>query len=227
MKELCHKLVMNRVRPYYLYQCDLVHGAGHFRTPVATGIEIMEALRGHTSGYAIPTYVVDAPGGGGKIPVMPNYVISQSADKVVMRNYEGYISAYTQPEAYTRHDPKTCPECIAQAKNRGEMGQRGVNGLLAGERLFIAPEGFTETHERQTHEQNPPEQRRAAEVDLLESSLHGLDAMEVLQVKASDGHNGGNSKHYANGKAQISGKGQFTCDVKVYANGHATSVSHS
>ena len=79
IKELCHKLVMNRVRPYYLYQCDLVQGAGHFRTPVSVGLEIMEALRGHTSGYAIPTYVIDAPGGGGKIPILPNYVLSQSA----------------------------------------------------------------------------------------------------------------------------------------------------
>jgi hypothetical protein len=107
------------------------------------------------------------------------------------------------------------------------MGQRGESGLLAGERLYIAPEGFTETHERQTNEQNPPEQSHAAEADLLESSLHSLDAMEVLQAKASDSHNGGNGKHYANGKAQIGGKGQFTCDVKVSANGHANGVSHS
>jgi lysine 2,3-aminomutase len=71
-RQLVHDLVRIRVRPYYLYQCDLVEGAGHFRTPVAKGIEIIEGLRGHTSGYAVPTYVVDAPGGGGKIPVMPN-----------------------------------------------------------------------------------------------------------------------------------------------------------
>lgn len=148
MKELCHKLVVNRVRPYYLYQCDLVHGAGHFRTPVATGIEIMEALRGHTSGYAIPTYVIDAPGGGGKVPVMPNYVISQSADKVVVRNYEGYISAYTQPDHYTRHDPKTCPACQANAAGNPTLGQGGVSSLLSGEKLFLAPEGFTQLHER-------------------------------------------------------------------------------
>ena len=89
MKELMHKLVRNRVRPYYLYQCDLVEGAGHFRTTVSKGIEIIEGLRGHTSGYAIPTYVVDAPGGGGKIPVMPQYLISQAPGKVVLRNFEG------------------------------------------------------------------------------------------------------------------------------------------
>jgi lysine 2,3-aminomutase len=155
MKELCHKLVINRVRPYYLYQCDLVHGAGHFRTPVATGIEIMEALRGHTSGYAIPTYVIDAPGGGGKVPVMPNYVISQSVDKVVVRNYEGYISAYTQPDHYTRHDPKTCPSCQANA-DKHTVGQDGVSALLAGEKLYLAPEGFTEVHERSSDTQAVP-----------------------------------------------------------------------
>ena len=75
-RALVHKLVANRIRPYYLYQCDLVEGSGHFRTPVGKGLEIMEGLRGHTSGYAVPTYVIDAPGGGGKIPVMPNYLIS-------------------------------------------------------------------------------------------------------------------------------------------------------
>src|SRR5205823_4886266 len=84
-RALVHKLVEMRVRPYYLYQCDLVEGSGHFRAPVGKGLEIMEGLRGHTSGYAIPTYVIDAPGGGGKIPVMPNYLISYSDHKVVLR----------------------------------------------------------------------------------------------------------------------------------------------
>src|SRR5690606_32194742 len=92
--------------------------------------------------------VVDAPGGGGKIPVMPNYVISQSVDKVVLRNYEGYISAYTQPETYARHDAKTCPACQANARDGATM-QSGVSGLLSGERMYIAPEGFAVTHARQ------------------------------------------------------------------------------
>jgi lysine 2,3-aminomutase len=147
MKELCHKLVMNRVRPYYLYQCDMVHGAGHFRTPVAVGIEIMEALRGHTSGYAIPTYVIDAPGGGGKVPVMPNYLVSQSMDRVVVRNYEGYLSAYTQPDRYARHDAATCPACQARRAQQQDQ-QGGISRLLAGEQLYIAPEGFSTTHAR-------------------------------------------------------------------------------
>lgn len=89
MKKLVHELVKMRVRPYYIYICDLSLGIGHFRTPVSKGIEIIENLRGHTSGYAVPTFVVDAPGGGGKIPVMPNYVISQAPNRVVLRNYEG------------------------------------------------------------------------------------------------------------------------------------------
>ena len=105
MRQLVQDLVRIRVRPYYIYQCDLVEGAGHFRTPVSKGIEIIEALRGHTSGYAVPTFVVDAPGGGGKIPVGPNYLISQSDHKIVLRNYEGYVTAYEEPVAYTAARP--------------------------------------------------------------------------------------------------------------------------
>ncbi len=105
MKSLLHKLVQNRVRPYYLYQCDLSEGLSHFRTPIGKGIEIMESLVGHTSGFARPTYVIDAPGGGGKIPVMPNYIISWSTNKVVLRNYEGVITTYEEPSSY---EPKFC-----------------------------------------------------------------------------------------------------------------------
>ncbi|NEO89611.1 MAG: lysine 2,3-aminomutase [Moorea sp. SIO3G5] len=101
-KALVHRLVQNRVRPYYLYQCDLVQGAGHFRTPVSVGVEIVEGLRGHTSGYAVPTYVIDAPGGGGKVPVSPNYVLSHGHRHVVLRNFQGMISTYIEPEYYER-----------------------------------------------------------------------------------------------------------------------------
>jgi lysine 2,3-aminomutase len=146
MKELVHKLVRNRVRPYYLYQCDLVEGAGHFRTPISKGIEIMEALRGHTSGYAIPTYVVDAPGGGGKIPVGPQYLISQTPGKSVLRNYEGFITTYTEPDTYEKHDPNTCPSC--QRTQQIENRQQGVAGLLQGKAMTIEPAGFHETHLR-------------------------------------------------------------------------------
>ena len=96
MKKLVHELLQIRVRPYYIYQCDPVKGTQHFRTPVAVGINIMEKLRGHTSGYAIPTYVIDGPGGGGKIPVGPNYILSQAKGKYVLRNYKGKIYTYLE-----------------------------------------------------------------------------------------------------------------------------------
>jgi lysine 2,3-aminomutase len=115
MKKLVHKLVQNRVRPYYLYQCDLSEGLSHFRTPVGKGIEIIESLIGHTSGFAVPTYVIDAPGGGGKIPIMPTYLISWSTNKVILRNYEGIITTYKEPDSY---EPifcdRNCKDCKLQ-----------------------------------------------------------------------------------------------------------------
>jgi lysine 2,3-aminomutase len=142
-RQLVQDLIRIRVRPYYLYQCDLVEGAGHFRTPVAKGIEIMEALRGHTSGFAVPQYIIDAPGGGGKIPVSPNYLLSMSDHKIVLRNYEGYITTYEEPVDYL-------PSMAAKYKleKRFEPGQSGVIGLLEGEHMFIKPEGFDEVHDR-------------------------------------------------------------------------------
>jgi len=144
-RKLVQSLVRIRVRPYYLYQCDLVEGAGHFRTPVAKGIEIIEGLRGHTSGFAVPTYVVDAPGGGGKIPVMPNYMISASDHKVVLRNYEGFITSYEEPIEYEPHDASRCRYCKERTI---EPGQSGVLGLLEGEHMVIKPEGFDHVHFR-------------------------------------------------------------------------------
>ena len=141
-RQLVQDLVRIRVRPYYLYQCDLVEGAGHFRTPVAKGIEIMEGLRGHTSGYAVPNYVIDAPGGGGKIPVMPNYLISMSDHKIVLRNFEGFITTYEEP---TDYDPK---QAAKPRFKRPEPGQEGITGLLDGEKMLIKPEGFDQLHER-------------------------------------------------------------------------------
>ncbi len=112
MKKLFQLLLKNRCRPYYIYQCDLTEGLEHFRTRVSKGVEIMEFLRGHTSGLANPYFVVDAPGGGGKIPVMPNYVISMSDSRVVLRNYEGKIFMYPEPKhTDSPHDYKTCIYC--------------------------------------------------------------------------------------------------------------------
>lgn len=142
-RQLVHQLVRIRVRPYYMYQCDLVEGAGHFRTAVAKGIEIMEGLRGHTSGFAVHQYIIDAPGGGGKIPISPNYQISMSDHKIVLRNYEGYITTYEEPVDYK-------PDDAAKYKleKRPEPGQSGITGLLDGENMFIKPEGFDGLHDR-------------------------------------------------------------------------------
>ncbi len=145
MKSLLHKLVQNRVRPYYLYQCDLSEGLSHFRTPVGKGIEIMESLIGHTSGFARPTYVIDAPGGGGKVPVMPNYIISWSTNKVVLRNYEGVITTYKEPDSYeARLCDRNCEDCNLELKFDAdeEIAESGINELLsdASDRIALIPE---------------------------------------------------------------------------------------
>lgn len=133
MKKLVHELVKMRVRPYYIYQCDLSMGIEHFRTPVSKGLEIIEGLRGHTSGYAVPTFVVDAPGGGGKTPVMPQYVVSQAPGKVVLRNFEGVITTYTEPDDYKNEcNCKYCQE------NRSTSIE-GVSSLLEGRAMTIEP----------------------------------------------------------------------------------------
>ncbi len=137
MKDLVRKLVKIRVRPYYIYQCDLSMGLEHFRTPVSKGIEIIEALRGHTSGFAVPTFVIDAPGGGGKTPVMPNYVISQSPHKVVLRNFEGVITTYTEPSDYVGECH--CPECERKRKENIAGFSEGVASLHEGQRMSLEP----------------------------------------------------------------------------------------
>ena len=137
MKDLVRKLVKIRVRPYYIYQCDLSMGLEHFRTPVSKGIEIIEALRGHTSGFAVPTFVIDAPGGGGKTPVMPNYVISQSPHKIVLRNFEGVITTYTEPSDYVGECH--CPECERKRKENIAGFSEGVASLHEGQRMSLEP----------------------------------------------------------------------------------------
>jgi lysine 2,3-aminomutase len=103
MKSLMHSLLTMRVKPYYLYQCDPIKGSGHFRTPVHKGIEIMEALRGHTTGYACPTFVVDAPGGGGKILLAPDAIAGRDGDDLLLRNFEGRIFRYPDPGGKLGH----------------------------------------------------------------------------------------------------------------------------
>lgn len=141
MKVLVQKLVKNRVRPYYLYQCDLSEGLSHFRTPVGAGIEIMESLRGHTSGFAVPTYVVDAPGGGGKIPMMPNYLVSWSANKIILRNYEGIITTYKEPDKYNyKYCTLDCKKCHLQneIKEPDEIKAVGLEKLLSDHNKSIS-----------------------------------------------------------------------------------------
>jgi lysine 2,3-aminomutase len=144
-RQLVHELVMMRVRPYYLYQCDLVEGAGHFRTTVSKGIEIIEGLRGHTSGFAVPEFIVDAPGGGGKVPISPTYLLAQSPGRVVIRNFEGYITTYAEPLDY---DPTAVRHLEAEVGRRFEPGQEGLSALLEGHSFNIKPEGFDEIHRR-------------------------------------------------------------------------------
>ena len=134
MRTLVTRLAAIRVRPYYLYQCDLSTGIEHFRTPVSKGIEIIEGLRGHVSGFCVPTFVVDAPGGGGKIPVMPNYVIASSPSRTVLRNYEGVITTYTEPDEY--NDRCHCEMCAAATP------REGVASLLSGQHLAIEPKNL-------------------------------------------------------------------------------------
>lgn len=131
MKELVHKLLKIRVRPYYLYQCDLSQGIEHFRTSVGKGLEIIESLRGHTSGLAVPTLVLDAPGGGGKVPLSPQYLLLRTDNKVVVRNYEGVISVYTEPQIR---------EELATEQEKGET--EGIAALLAGEEVSLEPQGI-------------------------------------------------------------------------------------
>jgi lysine 2,3-aminomutase len=144
-RQLVQELVMMRVRPYYLYQCDLVEGAGHFRTTVSKGVEIIEGLRGHTSGFAVPQFIIDAPGGGGKVPISPNYLLAQSPGHVVIRNFEGYITTYADPLDY---DPAAIRHLEDQVARRPEPGQEGVSALLEGRKMDIRPQGFDDTHRR-------------------------------------------------------------------------------
>lgn len=131
MRQLVRKLVQIRVRPYYIYQCDLSLGLSHFRTSVAKGMEIIEGLQGHTTGFAVPTFVIDAPGGGGKIPIMPNHIISQGHRKYILRNFEGRITTYTEPDGYE-------PECQCEVcRKEREDKLNGVVLLSSGKQLTL------------------------------------------------------------------------------------------
>ena len=200
-RELVQRLVEIRTRPYYIYQCDLVEGAGHFRTPVGKGLEIIEGLRGHTSGYAVPQFIVDAPGGGGKIPVMPNYLVSYSDHKVVLRNYEGYITTYEEPTEYTPHDKAQLPVLPEPAPRAGPGRHHGparrqadvdrAVGLRAGPRARhrrdAPPQGPRQVGAvRRRRDRGPGDGRRHAlpvlEAGVAASEANGASGVEPKRV---------------------------------------------
>jgi lysine 2,3-aminomutase len=154
MKKLMHDLVKIRVRPYYIYQCDLSEGIGHFRAPISKGLEIIEGLRGHTSGYAVPTFVVDAPGGGGKITLQPNYMISQSPTKTVLRNFEGVITSYPEPENYVAGRADDYFNNVYQNHDT-KPSKTGITSLLNDEKLNLVPDSLERYNRRQNFQQSP------------------------------------------------------------------------
>ena len=155
MEELCRALVRIRVRPYYLFQCDLVRGVEHFRTPISRGIEVMEYLRGRLSGLAIPTFVVDTPHGGGKIPLLPNYVVSMSPTHTVLRNYEGMLVNYPEPTDY-RPGVETRP-----APHSGN----GVWELAAGHASAIVPADAHQQKRRSSRRTQPAPESLANQIE--------------------------------------------------------------
>ncbi len=176
-KELCRALLRIKVRPYYLFHCDPVTGAGHFRTPVWKGIEIIEGLRGHISGLGVPTYVVDAPRGGGKIPLSPNYLLSASNDSVVLRNYEGMIIHY-----HPTGEPPEAPSHVVT---------QGVSALLEGQNEVLVPENTPRIARRRA---------RATE------NGGGAATLPVPAAKKNGTRNGGNSHSVAEIRAATNGK---------------------
>lgn len=135
-RELNQKLLTTRVRPYYIYQCDLSTGISHFRTSVAKGLEIMEYLRGHTTGLAVPYFILDGPNGGGKIPLLPNYLLSMSDKKVLVRNYEGVITSYAEPRDKVSKEKEFFMKYLD--KNR-LYSREGLVHLFEGDQVSMAP----------------------------------------------------------------------------------------
>ncbi|WP_019241859.1 MULTISPECIES: lysine 2,3-aminomutase [Bacillus] len=187
MKKLVHDLVKIRVRPYYIYQCDLSEGISHFRAPVSKGLEIIEGLRGHTSGYACPTFVVDAPGGGGKISLQPNYLLSQSPTKTVLRNFEGVITTYPEPESYTSGLADEYFESIYGTQQKKETG---ISGLLQDEQLNLVPSNMPRINKRKQYEVNPEhaslKDKRAKRDELKEKKFQAEQKKAASLAKGNE-----------------------------------------
>ena len=173
MRELLRGLLRIKVRPYFLFHCDPVIGAGHFRTSVWKGMQIMEGLRGHMSGIGIPTYVVDSPHGGGKIPLMPNYLVSMSDDAVVLRNYEGMLIRY---QAEDRPSAEGLP-----------TPTRGVSGLLQGDKTQLLPEGLERMARRKL--------KMAESSSMCDSGAVGGDGGSLLPMHPLPSANGCHSEN--------------------------------
>ncbi|MCS7046303.1 MAG: KamA family radical SAM protein [Gemmataceae bacterium] len=166
MRQLMRALLRVKIRPYYLFHCDPVTGAGHFRTSIWKGLEIMEGLRGHISGLAVPTYAVDAPHGGGKIPLLPNYLVSASDDCVVLRNYEGML---------VRYQAEDKPTTIRETVNRG------VSQLMQGTRTALVPNG-NERMARRRRNRELAAQRRTEEAAAANKNTAVAPASQPLLV---------------------------------------------
>jgi lysine 2,3-aminomutase len=148
MKELVQRLVHNRVRPYYIYLCDLSQGIAHFRTSIGKGIEIMEHLWGHTTGFAVPRFILDVPGGAGKTPVSPCYVLSRNERTTIFRNYEGVISKYTEPKDTSFGGcPEECHICEERRKRGLDRPKVGLESLFSGDVDVLEPSHLAR-HER-------------------------------------------------------------------------------
>ncbi|KUP06478.1 lysine 2,3-aminomutase [Bacillus coahuilensis p1.1.43] len=187
MKKLMHDLVKIRVRPYYIYQCDLSEGIGHFRAPISKGLEIIEGLRGHTSGYAVPAFVVDAPGGGGKITLQPNYLLAQGSKHVVLRNFEGVITTYPEPERYT---PGTGEDYFFSIYSRTNDSSDtvGISALLQDNGRTITPENLSRYERRETYQVDPSHES-------LKNFREKRDQLKEKNISSSSKKNGnGNAR---------------------------------
>jgi lysine 2,3-aminomutase len=199
MRSLLRGLLRAKVRPYYLFHCDPVTGAGHFRTSVWKGLEIMEGLRGHMSGIGIPTYVVDSPHGGGKIPMMPNYLVSMSDDAVVLRNYEGLLIRYqAEDKPNTVHPTRT----------------RGVSGLLQGDKTVLIPQDNERMGRRKPRVvrdgcsgegAEPPDAADAPEANTDGASLRPIIPLPMLNGASGNGHGHPNGNGNGNGHTASNG----------------------
>ncbi len=197
MLQLCRALFRSRVRPYYLYQCDLTRGVEHFRTPISRGIEIMEFLRGRLGGLAIPQYIVDAPHGGGKVPVGPNYIISVSPTHTVLRNFEGLLVSYPEPTV------KSPPPSAKKRRERAYRG--GVAALAAGQEDSLVPENAARMERRRQihHGRSARFRPEKYQQKKLLADLGDMAAKEGVGNGNAGHGNGGNG----NGGNRIAGHG--------------------